>query len=58
MNGDFLGHCHTERRLTNEQEIQQLLYKGALIEYSNDRQWCDVHPLLWSLLDYYAGATG
>lgn len=28
-------------------------YKGALIEYSNDVQWCDVHPALWGLLDFY-----
>lgn len=50
----LLKQCHANRLLTNEPEIQQLLYKGALVEYSNSRQWCDVHPLLWSLLDYYA----
>jgi hypothetical protein len=44
---------HNDRMLSNEPEIQQLLYKGALIEYSNDVQWCDVHPALWGLLDFY-----
>lgn len=44
---------HNDRMLSNEPEVQQLLYKGALIEYSNGVQWCDVHPALWGLLDYY-----
>lgn len=44
---------HGDRMLSNEPEIQQLLYKGALIEYSNDVQWCDVHPALWGLLEHY-----
>ncbi|HNS02960.1 MAG TPA: hypothetical protein PKM78_11335 [Anaerolineae bacterium] len=44
---------HGDRKLSNEPEVQQLLYKGALIEYSNDVQWCDVQPALWSLLEYY-----
>ncbi|RLT35952.1 MAG: hypothetical protein DWI57_15230, partial [Chloroflexi bacterium] len=42
----LLRQRHTDRRLSNETAIQQLLYKGALIEYSNDIQWCDVHPAL------------
>lgn len=44
---------HRDRRLTNEPETERLLYKGALIEYPNDPHWCDVHPVLWSLLDRY-----
>jgi hypothetical protein len=44
---------HRDRRLTNEPDIEQLLYKGALIEYPDDPHWCDVHPVLWSLLDRY-----
>jgi hypothetical protein len=43
-----------DRMLSNEPEIQQLLYKGALIEYSNDVEWCDVQPALWGLLEHYA----
>ncbi|MCX7853940.1 MAG: hypothetical protein N2383_14330 [Caldilineales bacterium] len=44
---------HGDRRLTNEPAIETLLYKGALIEYSNDPSWCDVHPMLWGLLERY-----
>lgn len=45
---------HRDRRLTNEPEIEKLLYKGALVEYPNDPHWCDVHPVLWGLLDRFA----
>lgn len=51
----ILAQRHADRRLSSESEIQVLLYKGALIEYSNGVPWCDVHPALWSLLDQYAG---
>jgi hypothetical protein len=50
----LLAARHQDRLLSNEPEIEQLLYKGALIEYSNGVQWCDVHPALWGLLDHYA----
>lgn len=50
----LLGQRHTDRMLSNEPAIQQLLYKGALIEYSNDVQWCDVHPALWGMLEHFA----
>jgi len=45
---------HRDRMLSNDVAVRDLLYQAALIEYSNGQQWCDVHPLLWSLLDYYA----
>lgn len=44
---------HSDRLLTNEQDIEKLLHKGALIEYPNDKSWCDVNPVLWGLLDHY-----
>ncbi len=50
----LLAARHHDRLLSNEPEIEQLLYKGALIEYSNGVQWCDVHPALWGLLNHYA----
>jgi len=50
----LLRQRHTDRMLSNEPAIQQLLYKGALIEYSNDVQWCDVHPALWGMLEHFA----
>ncbi len=49
----LLKDRHADRLLTNEPEIEKLLNKGALIEYSNDVQWCDVNPTLWSLLEHY-----
>lgn len=45
---------HEDRVLTNDEENRRLLFNGALIEYSNHRQWCDAHPVLWAILDYYA----
>lgn len=48
-----LKQRHADRKLSNEPDMQQLLYKGALIEYSNDVQWCDVHPALWGVMDHY-----
>lgn len=50
-----LRRRHQDRELTNDPENRRLLFNGALIEYSNDIQWCDVHPVLWPLLDHYAG---
>jgi len=45
---------HQDRLLTNDDENRRLLFNGSLIEYSNDVQWCDAHPVLWRMLDYYA----
>lgn len=50
---DLLRARHQDRRLSNEAEMQQLLYKGALIEYANDVQWCDAHSALWSFLELF-----
>ena len=50
----LLRQRHADRMLSNEPAVQQLLYKGALIEYSNDVQWCDVHPALWGMLEHFA----
>lgn len=49
---------HNDRLLSNEPEIERLLQKGALIEYPNDPSWCDVHPVLWGLLDRYTEEEG
>jgi energy-coupling factor transporter ATP-binding protein EcfA2 len=46
-----LRERHLDRRLTNDPDEQRLLYNGSLIEYSNDVQWCDAHPVLWALLE-------
>ncbi|MGH9818489.1 MAG: hypothetical protein ACRD6I_20700, partial [Candidatus Acidiferrales bacterium] len=49
-----LRACYKHRQLTNDAEMQRLLYNGSLIEYANDNAWCNVHPVLWALLDSYA----
>ncbi len=49
----LLNQRHSDRILSNEPAVQQLLYKGALIEYANGLPWCDVHPALWSVLAHY-----
>jgi Cdc6-like AAA superfamily ATPase len=43
-----------DRKISNEAEMQRLLYTGALVEYTNHLPWCDVHPVLWPLLNHYA----
>lgn len=43
-----------DRELTADEQNRNLMYKGALLEYRNSasgRPWCDVHPILWDLLD-------
>lgn len=46
-----LRQRHRDRQLRNEPREQRLLYNGSLIEYTNEVQWCDAHPVLWSLLE-------
>lgn len=49
-----LKQRHLDRELTADECNRNLMYKGALIEYrnsTNGRPWCDVHPILWDLLD-------
>ena len=48
----------TDHFVFSEEDIQRLVYKGALVEYTNHRQWYGVHPALWELLDYYAPRNG
>ena len=49
----LLQQRHEDHRVSNEKQMQRLFYTGALVEYTNNRPWCDLHPALWSLLDYY-----
>jgi hypothetical protein len=37
---------HEDKRLNADEETQNLLEKLALLEYANDENWCDVHPIL------------
>jgi hypothetical protein len=49
----ILAARHHDRDPAIDDATQLLFYKNVLIEYSNDRAWCDVHPALWGLLDHY-----
>ncbi len=47
---EVLYQRHQDHRLTNDADDQQVLYKGALVEYRGKQSgapWCDAHPLLW-----------
>jgi len=46
-----LRERHHDRQLSNGTEEQRLLGNGSLIEYTNDVQWCDAHPVLWNVLE-------
>jgi hypothetical protein len=57
LRGDFLALLgsqdyailqarHLDKDLNNDDEMQSLLEKLALLEYANDVTWCDVHPIL------------
>jgi hypothetical protein len=47
-----LRERHQDHRLTSDDDNQDLLNKGALIEYpgASGQPWCDAHPALWDLL--------
>lgn len=47
---DLLWARHQDKDPLNDVAMQRLFYKGALIEYTNDLPWCDVHPLLLGVL--------
>ena len=49
----LLAQRHNDHEPSNEAEMQRLFYKGALIEYSNGVQWCDVHSLLEDQIERY-----
>ncbi len=47
---ELLWLRHQDRIPVNEPAMQRLFYKSALVEYTNDEPWCDVHPLLVGIL--------
>lgn len=47
---DLLWARHQDHAPVNEPAMQKLFYKSALVEYTNDEPWCDVHPLLLGIL--------
>ena len=47
----ILAARHADKRLSSDDDIQELLYMGALLEYENGDRWCDVHPIVLKLLE-------
>lgn len=51
------GHYLTLRQyrqtrwLENEEAVREVLHNLSLLEYANDQRWCDVHPIVASLLE-------
>lgn len=48
---EVLRARHADRAFNNDPIEQRLIYMGSLVEYPNDVQWCDAHPLLWPVLE-------
>jgi len=42
---------HADRAFSNDPVEQRLIFMGSLVEYPNEVQWCDAHPLLWPVLE-------
>lgn len=40
-----------EKRIVNEEIVQELLHNLSLLEYRNDETWTDVHPIVKPLLE-------
>ena len=48
---EVLRERHRDRQLTNDADEQRLLYNGSVIDYTDGEPWCDVHPVLWPILE-------
>lgn len=43
---DPINPLSTDKQISSDPEIQDLLERLALLEYANDSVWCDVHPIV------------
>jgi hypothetical protein len=43
---DPINPLSTDKQISSDPEIQELLERLALLEYANDNVWCDVHPIV------------
>ena len=48
---DVLRQRRGDKKLVNDKIVRDLLYNQSLLEYANGDRWCDVHPVVWPLLD-------
>lgn len=51
----YLAARHTDKWLSSDEKLQELLQIRALLEYENGEMWCDVHPVALSLVEKRAG---
>jgi hypothetical protein len=47
---DLLREVHEHNRLDHPDELGPLMQMLAALEYRNDENWCDAHPVLIPLL--------
>lgn len=48
---DALRQRRGDKKLVNDDIVRELLYNQSLLEYANGDAWCDVHPVVWPLLE-------
>lgn len=48
---EVLRSRHADCEFSNDPVEQRLIFMGSLVEYPNEVQWCDAHPLLWPVLE-------
>jgi nucleoside-triphosphatase THEP1 len=48
---DALRQRRRDKKLVNDETVRDLLYNQSLLEYANGDPWCDVHPVVWPLLE-------
>lgn len=46
-----LQRVHTTKQMSNTPVFQELLHNASLLEYRNEENWCDVHPIVLKLLE-------
>jgi len=48
---EALRERRRDKTLVNDETVRDLLYNQSLLEYANGDAWCDVHPVVWPLLE-------
>lgn len=42
----LLARVHRDKRIENDADHQLMLFNLSVLEYQNERRWCDVHPTI------------
>lgn len=48
---DLLVNIHRNRKLMGAEKCAHLLHNLSILEYVNDENWCDVHPVIIPLIE-------